>query len=221
MPRLRESGPYIWITWLARLLAGEQSCEWASQFKAHNDAGSWERAPSTFDLAGWQIRHTNLLRRCAEEHRQHGYLIALEGQNAFRLRGQTATLAGKPDLVVLLDKERRNAKVIDAKAGNPKTSDQVQVMLYMYLIPLALPGYQDFTLAGQVVYENHSVDIPPGAVDKRFISSVQALVRRLGAREPAVRAPSWGECRFCDITAADCPERVEGFAEEMATTDHF
>ncbi len=140
MPRLRDGGPYIWITWLARLLAGEQSCEWASQFKAHNDAGSWERAPSTFDLAGWQIRHTNLLRRCAEEHRQHGYLIALEAQNAFRLRGKTATLAGKPDLVVLLDKERRNAKVIDAKAGNPKTSDQVQVMLYMYLLPLALPG---------------------------------------------------------------------------------
>ena len=221
MPRLRDDGPYIWITWLARLLAGEQNCEWASQFKAHNDARSWERAPSTFDLAGWQIRHTNLLRRCAEKHRQQGYSIALEGQNAFRLKGQTATLAGKPDLVVLRDPERRNAKVIDAKAGNPKTSDQVQVMLYMYLLPLALPVYQDFTFAGQVVYENHAVEIPLEAVDERFISALQALVRRLGATEPAVRAPSWGECRFCDITVADCPERVEDSGEEMVVTDRF
>ena len=30
MPVLRKDHPYIWITWLTRLLAGESSCELAS-----------------------------------------------------------------------------------------------------------------------------------------------------------------------------------------------
>ena len=28
--------PYIWTTWLPRLLTGENSCEWAVWFKAHH-----------------------------------------------------------------------------------------------------------------------------------------------------------------------------------------
>ena len=65
------------------------------------------------------------------------------------------------------------------------------------------------------------VDIAAGAVDERFINSVKSLIQRIGAREPAIRTPSRGECRFCDITSADCPERVEGPDEAVATTDEF
>ena len=28
MAQLRATGPYIWVTWLPRLLSGEGSCEW-------------------------------------------------------------------------------------------------------------------------------------------------------------------------------------------------
>ena len=49
---------------------------------------------------------------------------------------------------------------VDVKTGSPKASDQVQVMLYMYLLPLARPEYQGATIAGQVVYGDHVVDIP-------------------------------------------------------------
>ena len=49
MPQRREH-PYIWATWLPRLLAGENSCEWAVWFKAHHVEGT--RQPSDFGRAG-------------------------------------------------------------------------------------------------------------------------------------------------------------------------
>ena len=57
----RRSSPYIWVTWvtwLSKLLAGENSCEWASWFKAHHESGSYQKVPSTFDQAAWQMEHT-------------------------------------------------------------------------------------------------------------------------------------------------------------------
>lgn len=32
---MARNSPYVWVTWLTKILAGEQSCEWASWFKAH------------------------------------------------------------------------------------------------------------------------------------------------------------------------------------------
>ena len=47
-----------------------------------------------------------------------------------------------------------------------------------------------------------------------------SLIRRPAAETPARRVPSAGECRWCDITAEDCSERVEGEARgEWATED--
>ena len=51
MARLRDGGPYIWATWLTKLLAGEDSCEWSSWFKSQYDSRTWEKAPSNYDLA--------------------------------------------------------------------------------------------------------------------------------------------------------------------------
>ena len=42
-----------------------------------------------------------------------------------------------------------------------------------------------------------------------FGSSLGALIRRLAADKPPTRMPSRQECRFRDISAADCPERVD------------
>ncbi len=52
MAQLRSTGPYVWVTWLLKLLAGESSCEWASWFKAQHEGWSWSRMPSDFDQAG-------------------------------------------------------------------------------------------------------------------------------------------------------------------------
>ena len=47
MPQLRESGPYIWVSWIAKLLTGENSCEWAAWFKAQHETSSWGKTPPT------------------------------------------------------------------------------------------------------------------------------------------------------------------------------
>ena len=59
-------------------------------------------------------------------------------------------------------------------------------------------------------------------MDDQFIQNLGALIRRLAADKPPARVPSRQECRFCDITAADCPERVdEGSEPKGETTADF
>ena len=48
MATLREGGPYIWPTWLPKLLAGLDSCEWKIWFQVHHDGRSWDKLPSDF-----------------------------------------------------------------------------------------------------------------------------------------------------------------------------
>ena len=36
MAVLRNNGPYVWVTWLPRLLSGENTCEWANWFKTQH-----------------------------------------------------------------------------------------------------------------------------------------------------------------------------------------
>ena len=89
MPQRREH-PYIWTTWLPRLLTGKNSCEWAIWFKAHYQ--DWTRQPSDFDQAEWLMRHTALLNQQRAQWESNGHTVLAEGQNAFRLRGKSATL---------------------------------------------------------------------------------------------------------------------------------
>ena len=216
MPQRREH-PYIWTTWLPRLLTGENSCEWATWFKAHFQ--DWTRQPSDFDQAQWLTRHTALLSKQRREWESDRRTVFVEGQNAFRLRGKSATLAGRPDLVVLDD---RDATIIDVKTGQEQPWHKVQVMIYQYALPLAIPRYQSVRVGGEVVYPTHTERIPRGALDSQFIEDLVTLIRRLAADTPSTRVPSGPECRFCDISATDCPERVDMDPEsEFPTTDDF
>ena len=197
--------PHIWTTWLPRLLTGEDSCEWAIWFKAHHQ--NWAKAPSDFNQAEWVLNHTSLLNEKKsqwEARRQHVYF---EGQNSFRLRGQSATLAGRPDLIVV---RSNDALIIDIKAGREQPSHVVQIMIYMYALPRALPQYQHAKPAGEVVYPTGTRRVPMGGLHTQFIKDLGSLIRRLAADKPAARVPSEHECRFCDITAEDCAARVNG-----------
>ena len=71
MPTPREH-PYIWATWLAKLLAGQDQCEWAGWFRAHYQ--DWARQPSDFNNAQWMLDHTALLNRERERLEQRGHL---------------------------------------------------------------------------------------------------------------------------------------------------
>ena len=157
-----RSSPYIWVTWLSKLLSGEASCEWAPWFKAHYERGSYSQMPSTFDQAGWHVNHTRLVNRVLDRFGGEGRSVSVEAQNQFTLVGRVATVGGRPDIIAV---SGDSVTVCDAKTGQPRISDQVQVMAYMYAVPLAFPEYKGMPIAGLVIYEDHEVAIPPEAVD--------------------------------------------------------
>ena len=214
---VRRPHPYIWATWLPRLLTGENSCEWSVWFKAHYQ--DWAKQPSDFNQAQWMLNHTALLNERRANWEIGGYSVEVEGQNGFQLRGRSATLSGKPDIIAHRDDD---AVIVDAKTGHESPSHAVQVMIYLYAVPRAFERYRTAKLRGQVTYSDHTTRIPAEAVDEQFIQNLGALIRRLSAGEPARRVPSQQECRFCDINAADCPVRVdEASAPDAGETADF
>ena len=142
MPIPRES-PYIWTTWPPKLLTDDNSCEWAVWLKAHFQ--EWDRVPFDFNQADWLVKHTALLTEQKAKWEEHGHQVNVEGQNAFQLRGKSATLAGRPDLIV---DRFDDTLIIDVKTGREQPWHAVQVMIYMY----ALPQYRDIRLASEIPY---------------------------------------------------------------------
>ena len=111
--------------------------------------------------------------------------------------------------------------MIDAKTGRPSPAHAVQVLIYMYALPRALERYRGLSIAGQVAYPDHVVDIAADAVDGSFAENLGELIRRLASQMPARRVPSPAECRFCEITPTDCPDRADEVSPEEGTTDDF
>ena len=85
MAQVRANGPYIWVTWLTKLLVGENSCEWAAWFRSQHESWSWDKVASTFDQAAWQMEHTAKLNECRQYWEDQGYTVLTEGQNSFVL----------------------------------------------------------------------------------------------------------------------------------------
>ena len=137
MPKLRDCGPYIHPSWLPRLLVGVDRCEWKIWFQAQHDGRSWTRIERDFDQVKFNIRHTELMRRCTEKLEALGFDVALGYHNEFRVRLQGATISGRPDLIAVLGGE---ALIVDAKAAQPSQAHQVQVMLYIMLLQRRATG---------------------------------------------------------------------------------
>ena len=177
------------------------------------------KPPSDFDHSQWMLDHTALVNRERDSHEGWGYTVYTENQNAFRLRGRSATLAGKPDLIAVKGHE---AAIIDAKTGKPSPAHVVQVKIYQCAVPKALAQHRGTEFRGHVVYaDGKQVGVPVSGLDKEFVERLGALIRRLAADTPARRVPSLAECRFCDITGADCPDRIQGGTGEEGTTEDF
>ena len=140
---LREGGPYIYPTWLPKLLADLDSCEWKIWFQVHHDGKSWDKLASDFNLTRYNIEHTDLVRLCTEEYEQRGFTVSVERQNDFRLQLSGATISGRPDIVAWRDDQ---AVIVAAKAATPKPSHEIQVMLYMTCLPLINPKLQELKL---------------------------------------------------------------------------
>lgn len=200
MPAATRDFPYIWATWLPRLITGESSCEWAIWAKAHFQ--HWNKPPSDFNQAEWLARHTNLLNEQRDQWLQRDYEVRVEDQNAFRLRGHSATLAGKPNLLVI---NKDHVLIVDVKTGQERPWHALQLKIYMYALPRALPEFKDARIAGELIYNNRTQRVPQGGIDQGFVHDLGALIRRIASPEPPPRVPSAPECRFCDITPQDLP----------------
>ena len=207
MATLRETGPYIYPTWLPKLLAGLDSCEWKIWFQVHHDSRSWDKLPSDFDLTRYNLEHTELVRLCTEEYEQRGFTVSVERQNDFRLQVDGATISGRPDIVAWQDDE---TVIVDAKAAKPNPSHEIQVMLYMTWLPMIDPRFQKVNLSGEVYYgEEATINIPAASVNDRFREITAGLIERVTSKTPPRRAPSDSECRFRPISSRYCPERRE------------
>jgi hypothetical protein len=215
---VRRSDPYIWVTWLTKLLAGESQCEWSAWFRAHHR--DYDRLPADFDVATWTIDHNELVQLRREQLLDEGYQVFVEEENAFKRVGKTGiVVSGKPDILAIRDGK---GVIEDCKTGRPRTSDQLQVVVYMLLLPIGNPRCTNVRLSGRVVYKSGAMDVPTSAVDDAFRSRFVDLVQRVGGEKPLAKSPVWSECRWCDIGPADCLYRVDEPPESAeAETDLF
>ena len=166
--------PYIWATWLPQLMTGDRSCEWAIWFKAHYQ--DWTKAPSNFDTADWQVRHTALLAQQIEFWENRSDKVSVEHHNSFQLRGETAILAGRPDLVA---EKNGRIHIISVKTGQTQTWHEIQMMIYMYAVRRAREIPVGPHVAAEIVYPDESVQARPGAIHQSFVRDMAALIRKL------------------------------------------
>ncbi len=208
---------FVWITWIPKLLIGEQQCEWAAWFKAHY---KYDKAPSDFDLTRWTIDHNQLVHRRRDELEEMGFKVFIEDQNQFyfdmpRSKDNPAiTISGKADITAGKEDLGEGGSTLgcveDCKTGNPRGSDQIQVILYMIILPLAIPKFHKTTFNGRVVYKTGKpLDILWCDVDEELKEMIWDMVRKIGGDEPLRKVPSRGECSHCDIPKEYCPERIE------------
>lgn len=212
-PATKRSNPFIWVTWLSKFMAGEKQCEWASWFRSHY---VWDKRPSDLDVARWTANHAQLLRERKAALEAEGFTVYAEDQNSFTLKGQAGIqVSGKPDIVAIRGSE---AYVEDCKTGTPRHSDNFQVLIYMLALPHVEGPCKGRKLEGRIIYGSRIVDVPSSRIDAGSKELFREAVLTIGGPEPPEKVPSWGECRYCDISETDCPERID--LEAKTVTDH-
>lgn len=217
---------YIFPSWLTRLLVGDSSCEWSGWFKAHFKYAKL----ADMDWTSYRIRHTDLINQMRRDLETRGHQVLLERQAEFRIKGKTGILHGRPDLVAFSPEE---AVLYEVKTGKPQPSHKAQLMVYLYGLGLALrqptrglspglAGLKGRAIEGVIAYEDGSeVRVPSTAIDADFTQKIAQLLRRISSATPAAKAPSSGECAYCNIPAAECPERATPDQVLEAETDEF
>lgn len=197
--------PSIWVTWLARLMADEIQCHWAIWFRTHY---KYEKLISSFDSAKWNANHQALLRSRVRDLEAEGYTVYLEGENWFEITGKSfpVKVSGKPDIVVI---GSDGGFVEDCKTGRRKNSDFYQVLIYLLLLPISHPQYRGLSLAGRLVYSTEVIEIESDQINEEFKAQFREAIALLSSATPSRKVPSYQECRYCDISAQYCSERVD------------
>lgn len=199
IPRDRK---FVWPSWITKLLSGESRCWYSAWVKAHY---KYEKVPDDPDRAAffaeYNVKHDRITEMRAAELRADGWLVKVEDEGSFRVKGELGDLSGKPDIVAM---KGDVALVIEAKSGKRRRSDHFQVLLYMLFLPMAwLRGFTD--VRGEVAYADGSVDVRPITVEEKAqITTALRLV--MGTTAPEA-TPSKMDCLYCDI--ARCSYRYK------------
>lgn len=199
--------PYVWISWLAEVMAGAKECRFPRWYSTHYQG--FAEAPSDFDLVKWTSEHNEAVQKEAARLRAEGWEVFLENGNKLHLVGKNgAALGGKADIVAHKGEDH---VVIDVKTGKQKDADFHQVSLYVACLPIAGPEHcQGKTLRGEVLYKDHRQEVPASiAEDPTFRASFKGAMDLLASEKDPGKEPSYFGCRWCKLTKADCAERVE------------
>jgi hypothetical protein len=207
-----RDGAYIWVTWIAPLLAGTNSCVWAPWFKAH----FYFQKVGEFDQDKWLAEHRPLVEYWRDKLGSDGFTVTEENDNKFTLSSGSIVLAGQPDLVAV---GAERAIVVDCKSGMPRPTHRIQVMIYMAALSSARPDLKGRPIEGLIRYPDDYLEIPASDVDSEFRSRLRTTIHAIAGDPVPAREPTFNNCRFCPIGPADCPDRVQVLPPE-AVTDH-
>lgn len=212
----RAGLPEIWVSSITAHLIGEDTCFYKPWMRAHYKLDKRPKE-NAFDFVAWKADHTALMDEVAAKYNVQGWKIDREVY--VRLKGQTAVFVGKVDLVVRKD---ARVKVIDCKTGEPRDEHAAQVALYMITIPMVwnVPKLADF-IEGEVAYRANMTTPVPLEQVRQLKPRAMALLKRMGAEVVPEAEPSQGNCRFCELTDADCPRRFREAETPDAETHLF
>ena len=71
--------------------------------------------------------------------------------------------------------------IYDVKKGQQRASNEVQVMLYMHLFPLAVRPYARTKPVSCVAYNDSPVEIPAEAIDNGFVKNFEYFLGVVGS----------------------------------------
>lgn len=200
LPARPRRAPYIWVTWLARYIAGPE-CPWAYWFRANHTLVS--KQPDHPDAPMWNARHEAIVVAVDEELRDAGLTTERELDLKLAFAGG-ALLAGKADIVAT-DVANGTIEIFEAKGGWPQASDANQLLAYMLMMDQTIDEAESWTIGGWLVRQDSRERF--AGVPEEFEEAVVAGVARLASSEPPPRVPGH-DCRFCPLTTVDCPDRI-------------
>ena len=209
--------PSTSVSDVARLMADDSSCPHSVWFLSRHSSSlrTYEHGQ---DPIARDPRRTSLIRKTAASLEESGHDVYPSLRNAFESRGSRsgARVKGRPDLIVR-DTDG-TVTVYDVRDSEPNETDELQVRLYMYLLPRSNHGlWRGSRPAGRVLYvDGTERQVETHEVDEEFVDRVAAVMRQIAADEPARHVPSAEECGRCVLTSSDCSERVE---PETRSTD--
>lgn len=212
----RKGLPYLYVTWLAKFLAGDVQCEWSLWFQSRFNFAKVE--DPSFDLAAWSKDHDDLVAVRAQQYTGSGYDVKVENQNYFQVKGQHAIIAGKMDLVA---RKQGYAIVADGKTGERRKSDWWQVLIYMAALPIIWKS-GTMRISGEVFYKDQArVGVEPEELTAELRKKIFALAKYVGSMtQPPAYTPSPHECAFCKIGPNDCAKRMT-METAVAETEEF